>query len=229
MEMLELTPDILLRAYAIGVFPMSEDRDDPELFWVDPRTRGIIPLDDVHVSRRLAKTIRADRFTVTYDTAFEATMEGCAESADDRPKTWINDRIITLYTSLHRMGRAHSVECRVNGELVGGLYGVSMGGAFFGESMFSRVRDASKVALIHLIARLRGGGYTLLDTQFITDHLKQFGAIEITRSDYRRRLENALKLDAHFHHDRASDDMEALLKYKRVEREERQSIPALYK
>ncbi|MBT5109206.1 MAG: leucyl/phenylalanyl-tRNA--protein transferase [Rhodospirillaceae bacterium] len=227
--MLELTPDILLRAYAIGVFPMSEDRDDPELFWVDPRTRGIIPLDDVHVSRRLAKTIRADRFTVTYDTAFEATMEGCAESADDRPKTWINDRIITLYTSLHRMGRAHSVECRVNGELVGGLYGVSMGGAFFGESMFSRVRDASKVALIHLIARLRGGGYTLLDTQFITDHLKQFGAIEITRSDYRRRLENALKLDAHFHHDRASDDMEALLKYKRVEREERQSIPALYK
>ena len=229
MEMLELTPDILLRAYAIGVFPMSEDRDDPELFWVDPRTRGIIPLDDVHVSRRLAKTIRADRFTVTYDTAFEATMEGCAESADDRPKTWINDRIITLYTSLHRMGRAHSVECRVNGELVGGLYGVSMGGAFFGESMFSRVRDASKVALIHLIARLRGGGYTLLDTQFITDHLKQFGAIEITRSDYRRRLENALKLDAHYHHDRASDDMEALLKYKRVEREERQSIPALYK
>lgn len=229
MEMLELTPDILLRAYAIGVFPMSEDRDDPELFWVDPRTRGIIPLDDVHVPRRLAKTIRAGRFTVTYDTAFEATMEGCAESADDRPKTWINDRIITLYTSLHRMGRAHSVECRVNGEMVGGLYGVSLGGAFFGESMFSRVRDASKVALIHLIAHLRGGGYTLLDTQFITDHLKQFGAVEITRSDYRRRLANALKLGADFHHDRASDDMEALLKYKRIEREERQSIPALYK
>ena len=209
MEMLELTPDILLRAYAIGVFPMSEDRDDPELFWVDPRTRGVIPLDNVHVPRRLAKTIRASRFSVTYDTAFEETMEGCAECAGDRPKTWINDRIITLYTSLHRMGRAHSVECRVNGELVGGLYGVSMGGAFFGESMFSRVRDASKVALIHLIARLRGGGYTLLDTQFITDHLKQFGAVEITRSDYHRRLADALKLDADFHHDKASDDMEA--------------------
>lgn len=229
MVMLELTPDILLRAYAIGVFPMSEDRDDPELFWVDPRTRGIIPLDNIHVPRRLAKTVRAGRFTVTCDTAFEETMKGCAESADDRPKTWINDRIISLYSALHRMGRAHSVECRLDGELVGGLYGVSLGSAFFGESMFSRERDASKVALIHLIARLLGGGYTLLDTQFITEHLKQFGAVEITRNDYRRRLANALKLDADFHHDKACDDMAALLQYKRVEQGERTSISALYK
>lgn len=229
MELLELTPDILLRAYAIGVFPMSEDRNDPELFWVDPRTRGIIPLNDVHVPRRLAKTIRQGRFTVTFDTAFEATMEGCAESADDRPKTWINDRIIKLYTSLHRMGHAHSVECWLNDEMVGGLYGVSLGGAFFGESMYSRVRDASKVALVHLIARLRGGGHTLLDTQFVTDHLKQFGAVEITRRDYRRRLTNALELDAHFHHNNVGDDMATLLAYKRVERGERTLITALNK
>ena len=156
-------------------------------------------------------------------------MEGCAESADDRPKTWINDRIIKLYTSLHQMGHAHSIECWLNGEMVGGLYGVSLGGAFFGESMYSRVRDASKVALVHLIARLRGGGYALLDTQFVTDHLKQFGAVEITRKDYRRRLTNALELDVNFHHDKVGDDMAALLAYKRVERGERTLITALNK
>jgi len=229
MELLELSPDILLRAYAIGVFPMSEDRNDPELFWVDPRTRGIIPLNDVHVSRRLAKTIRQQHFTVTFDTAFEATMEGCAESADDRPKTWINDRIIKLYTSLHKIGHAHSIECWLDGKMVGGLYGVSLGGAFFGESMYSRERDASKVALVHLIARLRGGGYALLDTQFVTDHLKQFGAVEITRNDYHRRLATALELDANFHHDKVGDDMSALLAYKHAERGNQTLITALNK
>jgi leucyl/phenylalanyl-tRNA---protein transferase len=229
MEMLELTPDVLLRAYAQGVFPMAEDRDDPEIFWVDPRMRGIIPLDQFHAPKRLARTVRSGKYTVTYDSDFEATMEGCAESTNDRSKTWINDRIISLYTALHRMGYAHSIECRFDGELVGGLYGLSLGGAFFGESMFSRARDASKVALVHLIARLRGGGYTLLDTQFITDHLLQFGAAEITRDKYRRLLSNALKVDAHFHHDNTLDDIGAVLKHRRVERGERTSIPALYK
>jgi leucyl/phenylalanyl-tRNA---protein transferase len=229
MEMLELTPDVLLRAYAQGVFPMAEDRDDPELFWVDPRMRGIIPLDQFHVPKRLARTVRSGKYTITYDRDFEATMEGCAESTSGRSKTWINDRIISLYTSLHRSGSAHSVECRVDGELVGGLYGLSLSGAFFGESMFSRARDASKVALVHLIARLRGGGYTLLDTQFITDHLLQFGATEITRDKYRRLLSNALKVDAHFHHDETLDDIDAVLKHRPVERGEQRSIPALYK
>tara|TARA_B100000676_G_C17912069_1_gene750551 strand:- start:157 stop:816 length:660 start_codon:yes stop_codon:yes gene_type:complete len=211
MEMLELTPDMLLRAYAIGVFPMAEDRDDPELFWVDPRMRGIIPLDDFHVPRRLKRTVRSGRFHVTFDHSFEEVIEGCAESTEIRPRTWINDRIVTLYTSLFHMRNAHSVECWRDGELVGGLYGVSLGGAFFGESMFSRERDASKVALVHLVARLRSSGFRLLDAQFTTDHLSQFGACEIPRKEYRIKLAEALNIDAHFDPDATTEDTSALL------------------
>ena len=211
MEMLELTPDMLLRAYAIGVFPMAEDRDDPELFWVDPRMRGIIPLDDFHVPRRLQRTVRSGRFHVTFDHAFEEVIEGCSEATEVRPRTWINDRIVTLYTSLFHMRHAHSVECWHKGELVGGLYGVSLGGAFFGESMFSRERDASKVALVHLVARLQSGGFRLLDAQFTTDHLGQFGAREIPRKEYRAMLAEALNREALFDPDAAAEDMSALL------------------
>ena len=212
MEMLELTPDMLLRAYAIGVFPMAEDRDDPELFWVDPRMRGIIPLDDFHVPRRLKRTLRSGQFHVTFDHAFEEVIERCAETTETRPRTWINDRIVTLYTSLFHLRNAHSVECWHDGELVGGLYGVSLGGAFFGESMFSRKRDASKVALVHLIARLRSCGFLLLDTQFTTDHLSQFGAREIPRKEYRIKLAEALNIDTHFDLDTVAGNTTTLLK-----------------
>jgi leucyl/phenylalanyl-tRNA--protein transferase len=212
MEMLELTPDMLLRAYAIGVFPMAEDRGDPELFWVDPRLRGIIPFEGFHVPRRLQRTIRSGQSHVTFDHAFEEVIEGCAEATDVRPRTWINDRIVTLYTSLFHMRHAHSVECWRDGELVGGLYGVSLGGAFFGESMFSRERDASKVALVHLVARLRAGGFALLDAQFITEHLSQFGAVEIPRREYRARLAKALEADAYFDPIAEDEDGTSLLK-----------------
>lgn len=211
MEMPELTPDVLLRAYAIGVFPMAEDRDDPDLFWVDPRMRGIIPLDATHVPRRLRRTVRKGDFRITVDTDFDAVIEGCAEATETRPRTWINDRIITLYGSLHRLGYAHSVEVWREDRLVGGLYGVSLGGAYFGESMFSRETDASKVGLIHLVARLRGAGYTLLDSQFITRHLRRFGAIEIPRSEYRQRLAEAMKLTTDFSRDPTRGDIESVL------------------
>ena len=201
MEMLEPTPDMLLRAYAIGVFPMAEDRDDPELFWVDPRLRGVIPLERFHVPRRLRRTVRSKRFEVTFDRDFHAVIEACADATKSRPQTWINERIITLYTSLYHMGHAHSVECWRDGVLAGGLYGITLGGAFFGESMFSLANDASKVALVHLVARLRAGGFTLLDSQFITSHLSQFGAREIPRATYRRRLAEALKVTAAFDRD----------------------------
>jgi leucyl/phenylalanyl-tRNA--protein transferase len=193
-----LTPEILLRAYAAGIFPMAESADDPELFWVDPKRRGIIPLDAFHVPRRLRRVVRQNLFTIRCDTAFEQVMLGCAEASDKRPNTWINDDILELYTGLFERGAAHSVECWHEGALVGGLYGVSLGAAFFGESMFSRVADASKVALCHLVARLRAGGYRLLDTQFVTEHLAQFGAVEIPRAEYRRRLSGALKERAYF-------------------------------
>jgi leucyl/phenylalanyl-tRNA--protein transferase len=212
MEMPELTPDMLLRAYAIGVFPMAEDRDDPDLFWVDPRMRGIIPLDDFHVPRRLRRTVRNGGFRVTVDSAFEATIEACAESTELRPRTWINDRIIMLYTSLYHLGFAHSVECWLGRRLIGGLYGVAMGGAFFGESMFSRQSDASKIALIHLVARLRAGGFSLLDSQFITRHLRRFGAIEIPRGEYRQRLAEALKRNAEFATAPSRAEIEAVLR-----------------
>jgi leucyl/phenylalanyl-tRNA--protein transferase len=196
--MIALTPALLLRAYAAGIFPMAESGDDPEIFWVDPERRGVLPLDAFHLPRRLRRTLRAGPFEVRCDTAFEAVVRACAEPAPDRPKTWINDRIVRLYTALHRQGFAHSVEAWHAGELAGGLYGVALGGAYFGESMFSRATDASKVALAHLVARLRLGGFTLLDTQFVTEHLKQFGAVEISRAEYHQRLNEALAKSAYF-------------------------------
>jgi len=212
MEPLDLTPDMLLRAYAIGVFPMAEDREDPDLFWIDPRMRGIIPFEDFHVPRRLQRVIRKNRFRVSFNEQFEAVMEGCAESTERRPRTWINDKILTLYTSLHRMGHAHSVEVWNGDELAGGLYGVSLGGAFFGESMFSRKSDASKVALVYLVARLIRGGYTLLDSQFVTRHLERFGAVEIPRATYRSLLAEAITVDAEFLRDYYADEVTELLR-----------------
>jgi leucyl/phenylalanyl-tRNA---protein transferase len=195
--MIALTPELLLRAYAAGIFPMAEAADDPEVFWVDPERRGILPLDRFHLPRRLARTLRQDVFDVRCDDAFEAVVRGCAGPTPNRPKTWINDEIVQLYAALHRLGFAHSVETWRDGELVGGLYGVALGAAFFGESMYSRVTDASKVALAQLVARLRLGGFRLLDTQFVTEHLQQFGAVEISRAQYQRRLRTALQAKAY--------------------------------
>jgi len=191
-----LTPEILLRAYAEGLFPMAERRGDPTLYWVSPEKRGIIPLDTFHVPHRLARTVRSGAFTVTADTAFRDVMEACAAPAPGREETWINDEILRLYCALHSSGHAHSVECWQNGELVGGLYGVRLGAAFFGESMFSRARDASKVALVALVDGLKRGGFVLLDSQFITAHLARFGAIEIPREQYLMKLTYALSRDA---------------------------------
>lgn len=187
-----LTPEMLLRAYAMGIFPMARSRTDTHLQWIDPEDRGILPLDAFHLPRSLRKTLRQERFEIRFDTAFAQVMEKCAESAEDRDETWINDEIIHLFVELHRVGLTHSVESWRDGTLVGGLYGLALGGAFFGESMFSRETDASKVALVHLVAALRHGGFQLLDTQFITDHLSRFGAVEIPRTDYHRRLAAAL-------------------------------------
>jgi leucyl/phenylalanyl-tRNA---protein transferase len=195
--MIALTPELLLRAYAAGIFPMAEAADDPEVFWVDPEQRGILPLDGFHLPRRLARTLRQDLFDVRCDEAFEAVVRGCAEPRPDRPKTWINEEIVQLYAALHRLGFAHSIETWRDGELVGGLYGVALGAAFFGESMYSRATDASKVALAQLVARLRLGGFRLLDAQFVTEHLQQFGAIEISRAQYHRRLTRALEAKAY--------------------------------
>lgn len=195
---MRLTPAMLLQAYAAGVFPMAESADDPELFWVDPTRRGIIPLDAFHISRRLRRTLRRGAFEVRCDSDFAGVVRGCAAASETRPSTWINDEIIRLYTALFVGGTAHCVECWHDGTLAGGLYGVSLGAAFFGESMFSRVTDASKVALVHLVARLKIGGYRLLDTQFVTPHLARFGAIEISRARYRRLLAEALLYRAVF-------------------------------
>ncbi|HEY2034290.1 MAG TPA: leucyl/phenylalanyl-tRNA--protein transferase [Rhizomicrobium sp.] len=194
-----LTPELLLQAYRAGIFPMAERRDDPSLFWVSPDARGIFPLDKFHLPRRLARTVKSDRFTVRIDTAFREVMQLCAAPAPDRHESWINDEILSLYTALHKKGHAHSVECWREGKIVGGLYGVKIGAAFFGESMFSRERDASKVALAHLVARLKVGGFRLLDAQFITSHLQQFGAIEIPRDVYLELLAAALARDADFY------------------------------
>ena len=202
---IQLTPDILIEAYAAGIFPMAESADDPELFWVDPTRRGILPLDGFHVPRRLKRVLRRGSFAVRVDTAFAAVMRGCAEASETRPSTWINDEIVRLYSALFARGAAHSVECWHDGELAGGLYGVSLGAAFFGESMFSRATDASKVALVHLVARLRLGGYRLLDTQFLTPHLAQFGGIEIPRARYHRLLADALRYRAVFPRDFPGD------------------------
>ncbi|NQV46852.1 MAG: leucyl/phenylalanyl-tRNA--protein transferase [Rhodospirillaceae bacterium] len=195
----KLTPEILVRAYAAGIFPMSEARDDPGIFWVDPKLRGILPLDDFHISKSLRKVLKKRPFQVTVDTDFRAIIEACADTPRGEGDTWINDQIIDAYTELHDMGLAHSVECRMDGKLVGGLYGVALKGAFCGESMFSARTNASKVALVHLVARLRAGGYVLLDTQFITDHLERFGAIEIPARHYLLRLEEALQVDGDFY------------------------------
>jgi len=184
----ELTPELIIRAYAAGIFPMAERRDDPGVFWVDPRQRGVLSLERFHIPKRLRRTLRSGGFAITVNKAFEAVIEKCAE----RPETWINHVIERAYTELHHKGFAHSVECWKNGKLCGGLYGIALGAAFFGESMFSTMRDASKVALVHLVARLRLGRFRLLDTQFVTEHLRQFGAAEIPCRHYLEKLEAAI-------------------------------------
>jgi leucyl/phenylalanyl-tRNA--protein transferase len=195
----EITTDVLLKAYACGIFPMAESADDPSLFWVEPEFRGVLPLDGFHCPRRLARTVRQDVFEIRVDTDFDAVIASCAAPAPGRRKTWINSRIRALYGELFERGHCHTVESWQDGRLVGGLYGVSIGAAFFGESMFSRRTDASKVALVHLIARLRAGGYRLLDTQFLTEHLARFGAVEIARDDYGHMLSDAVAGTADFH------------------------------
>ena len=196
----EITPQLLLRAYSIGMFPMAEGADDPSLFWVDPEERGVFPIDGLIVSKSLAKTVRSNRFTIRVDHDFEAVLDGCASAAPDRPNTWINDRIRKLYRDLYEMGFVHTVEVySADGALVGGLYGVAIGSAFFGESMFHRATDASKVALVHLVARLRAGGFELLDAQFVTSHLATLGAIEIPRDAYLVALDVAIGKPANFY------------------------------
>lgn len=188
----------LMACYARGVFPMADAREDARIFLIDPERRGILPLKGFHVPQRLARTVRADPFDIRVDTAFHHVVLACADAAPDRPETWINRPIERLYLKLHEQGFAHSVECWRGDVLVGGLYGVALKGAFFGESMFSRARDASKVALVHLVARLIAGGFTLLDAQFMTEHLAQFGAQEIGRREYHQRLKQALEVEADF-------------------------------
>ncbi|MBN8933367.1 MAG: leucyl/phenylalanyl-tRNA--protein transferase [Rhizobium pusense] len=189
----DITVDILLRAYSAGLFPMADSADDPELFWVEPEVRGIIPLNSFHISKSLAKAMRKKPFDIRFNTAFEAVMAGCAAEAPDRPSTWINATIRRLYSELHQIGHAHSVEAWEGKELVGGLYGVSLGAAFFGESMFSRRTNASKICLVHLVERLKAGGFVLLDTQFTTAHLKTFGAIDVPKLEYAKMLDVAVK------------------------------------
>jgi leucyl/phenylalanyl-tRNA--protein transferase len=196
--LIEITPEVLLKAYACGIFPMAESAEDPALYWIEPEKRGIIPLDKFHVSGRLARTVRSDRFTVAINRDFDAVLDGCAEPQPGRQRTWINARIRELYRKLYDRRHCHSIEAYEGGELVGGLYGVTLGRAFFGESMFHRARDASKVALVHLVARLKAGGFTLLDTQFVTDHLQTFGAIEVPRRQYHKLLETALVGEGNF-------------------------------
>lgn len=194
MERADLTPDLLLKAYALGVFPMAESRDDPDVFWVDPRRRGILPLDGFHISRSLARRLRRGGVDIAVNRDFRATLAGCA----DRPETWINDTIHDLYCALHDTGFAHSLEVRRDGRLVGGVYGVTLGGAFFGESMFSRETDASKIALAFLVDRLQQAGFVLFDTQFTTPHLRSLGGHEIPRATYHTLLSGALRLRCDF-------------------------------
>jgi leucyl/phenylalanyl-tRNA---protein transferase len=194
----EITPEVLLKAYACGIFPMAESADDPALYWIEPEMRGIIPLEAFHVPARLARTVRTTHFVVRVDRDFEAVIDGCAEPKRDRSRTWINVRIRRIYRALFERGHCHTVEVYDGDELVGGLYGVSLGRAFFGESMFHHARDASKIALVHLVARLKTGGYRLLDTQFVTEHLRTFGAVEVPKRRYHRLLEEALAGEAEF-------------------------------
>lgn len=195
---IEITPQVLLKAYTCGIFPMAESADDPALFWIEPQQRGVLPLETVHIPKRLARTVRQGTFEVRIDTDFEGVISGCAASRPGRRSTWINPKIRSLYRDLFEMGYCHTVETWRDGQLVGGLYGVALAGAYFGESMFSTERDASKVALTYLCARLLYGGFSLLDTQFVTDHLRQFGTIEIERAEFHVRLEKALELRGDF-------------------------------
>ncbi len=195
---LEITPEVVLKAYACGIFPMAESADDPSLYWIEPEHRGIIPLGALHVPRSLARTIRRGGFEIRVDSAFDAVVEGCAAPGPGRPKTWINRRIRRIYRDLFAIGHCHTVEVWRDGRLTGGLYGVRLGAAFFGESMFSREPDASKIALVHLVARLRAGGFTLLDTQFTTPHLSRLGAIEVPRRTYQKMLDAAVAAEADF-------------------------------
>lgn len=190
--LIDITPEVLLKAYACGIFPMAEGADDPALYWIEPERRGIIPLDRFHVPGRLARTVRSDCFTIFVDRDFDAVIAACAQPAPGRARTWINGRIAQLYRKLYERGDCHSVEAYDGDQLVGGLYGVCLGRAFFGESMFHLARDASKVALVHLVARLKAGQYRLLDTQFVTDHLRTFGATEVPRPAYHKLLDAAL-------------------------------------
>jgi leucyl/phenylalanyl-tRNA--protein transferase len=196
-----LSPELLLCAYASGVFPMANDRFDPTIHWIEPRRRGILPLEAFHVPRSLRKVVRQARFEIRVDSAFAQVIDACAASRPERPRTWLNDELLELYCALHERGFAHSVEAWADGRLAGGVYGVSIGAAFFGESMFTRRRDASKVALVELVERLRAGGYRLLDTQFVTDHLRRFGAMEVSRPAYRALLRNAIETPATFYGD----------------------------
>lgn len=197
--MFEITPQVLLKAYSCGIFPMAESADDPALYWIEPQQRGVLPLDRLHVPRRLLRTVRTTHLAVKIDNDYEAVIEGCAKPRPGRMSTWINSRIRALYRDLFRLGACHTVEVWNGDEIVGGLYGVSLKSAFFGESMFSTETDASKIALIHLIARLIDGGFTLLDTQFVTDHLRQFGTVELDRPAFQRLLDRARQKDADFH------------------------------
>ncbi len=197
-NVIEITPEVLLKAYACGIFPMAESAEDPALHWIEPEMRGILPLDRFHVPTRLARTVRNDRYTVTVNRDFDGVLDGCAEPKAGRPRTWINARIHVLYRKLHERRHCHSLEVYDDNKLVGGLYGVTLGRAFFGESMFHRERDASKVALVHLVARLKVGGFKLCDTQFVTDHLKIFGAIEVPQRHYHKLLEAALAGEGDF-------------------------------
>jgi leucyl/phenylalanyl-tRNA--protein transferase len=204
---MEITPQVLLKAYSCGIFPMAESADDPALYWIEPQLRGLLPLDRVHVPRRLARTLRSTPFTIHVDRDFEAVIDGCAEARDGRRSTWINSRIRSLYRELFEAGHCHTVEVWDGESIAGGLYGVALGGAFFGESMFSYARDASKMALVHLAARLIHGGFSLLDTQFVTEHLRQFGTIEVDRDAFQHLLERALASTGDF--GRLPDDASA--------------------
>jgi len=208
---MKLKPELLLRAYAVGIFPMAESRLDPEIHWIDPDLRGVLPLNDFHVPRRLRRTLRSRTFQVRVDTAFAEVIRACATPAADRKDTWINPTIEALYAELHQMGFAHSVETWRDGKLVGGLYGVSLGAAFFGESMFSRTADASKVALVHLVYLLRKPGFLLLDTQFQTPHLSRFGVVEVPRETYRMQLARAVRTPAQFPSETSDEGVEAFL------------------
>ncbi len=209
--MTAITPQVLLKAYSAGIFPMAESADDPALYWIEPDERGVIPLDQFHISKSLRKSVRHGGFQIRIDTVFEDVMKHCAEKTSDRDVTWINHRILKLYAQLHKMGCCHSVETWKDGRLVGGLYGLRIGAAFFGESMFSRVTDASKVALVHLVARLNFGGFKLLDAQFLNSHLEQFGCYTIAKAAYRPILEAALDGEADFSAFEQDQDAEAVL------------------